>query len=372
MKRSKFNLSLALRVVFLAIVTTGLVLYYPTVTNLFVASGGKTTKHRYTGEVGARNYHVYTPKGYSVTSKVPLVVVIHGCTETPLSIAANSKFNDLADNKKFIVVYPEQSLLHNGLMCWNFAKPADQIRGMGEPAIIAGIVQEVQKSIKWNIDQDRTYVVGLSTGAAMTVILGVTYPDVFAAIGVASGFQYRSATTLAQAVQQVLLPGPDPIAQGHVVHRAMGSYARRVPTIVFHGTADMVVPFVHGQEVVISMAVANSLADPSFNNTDIHKPSSTERGQASVLLGRKYTAMSWNDVNGKAVVKFYQVEGMNHAWSGGATPLIFGADIYTDPLGPSFTEITYDFLLDNSLNAAAAVVDAEYAEDAETQFVFDY
>ncbi|KAM6493840.1 esterase [Amanita muscaria] len=319
----------------------------PTVSKRSEVTPGTTSEFTYSGTAGSRDYNVYTPTGYTTTSSVPLVVVIHGCTETPSSIAADSGFDVLADQEQFIVAYPSQSLLASPSRCWNWYLPDDQARGSGEPAIIAGIAQTVQNNTAWNIDKKRTYVIGLSTGAAMTVILGVTYPDVFAAIGVGSGFQYKSATNLVDATAQNVGPGPDPVQQGHIAYQAMGSYARRVPTIVFHGTNDNIVPEIHGKEVTISMAVANSLADPSFTNTDFNTPSSTVTMQAPVPDGYAYSAASWSDINGKPVVQFYQIYDMNHAWSGGAPPLVDGADIYTDPRGPSFTDIAYQFFLDN-------------------------
>ncbi|KAM6491440.1 putative esterase [Amanita muscaria] len=280
------SIPLALLVAFSSV---GLVSSFPTVSN---RSGpgvtpGTTSEFTYSGTAGSRDYNVYTPNGYTTTSSVPLVLVIHGCTETPSSIAADSRFDALADKEQFIVAYPSQSLLANP----------------GEPAIIAGIAQTIQNNTAWSIDENRTYMIGLSTGAAMSVVLGVTYPDVFAAIG----------------------PGPDPVQQGHIAYQAMGAYARRVPTIVFHGTNDNIVPEIHGKEVTISMAVANSLADPYFTNTDFNTPSSTVTMQAPVPDGYTYSAASWSDINGKPVVHFYQIYDMNHAWSGGAPPLVDGA-----------------------------------------------
>ncbi|KAM6493838.1 Esterase PHB depolymerase domain containing protein [Amanita muscaria] len=336
---------------FIALTSVGLVSSFPTFSKRFGVTLGTTSDFTYSGTAGSRDYNVYTPNDYSTSSSVPLVVVIHGCTQTPSSTAADSQFNALADKEQFIAAYPSQSLSANPSRCWNWFLPADQARGSGEPAIIAGIAQTIQNNTAWNIDKNRTYVVGVSSGAAMSVILGVTYPDVFAAIGVGSGYQYKSATALFEAEAQSVRPGPDPVQQGHIAYQAMGSYVRRIPTIVFHGTADTVVPEIHGQEVVISMAVANSLADPSFTNTNFYAPTSDMTTQAPVLDNYTYSAASWNDVNGKPVVQFYLVYGMNHAWSGGAPPLVNGADTYTDPRGPRFTDIAYKFFLDNPRSA---------------------
>ncbi|KAM6493839.1 PHB depolymerase family esterase [Amanita muscaria] len=340
----KTSIPLAL---FVALTSFGIVSSLPTVSKRSGVTPGTTSEFTYNGSAGSRDYNVYTPTGYTTTSSVPLVLVLGGCYETPTSIAADSRLDALADKKQFIVAYPSQSLSANPYRCWNWFLLDNQARGSGEPAIIAGIAQTIQNNTAWDIDKNRTYVVGLSTGAAMTVILGVTYSDVFAAIGVGSGFQYNSATSFADALAQDVGPGPDPVQQGHIAYQAMGPFARRVPTVVFHGTNDIVVPEIHGKEVTISMAVANSLADPSFTDTDFNKPNSNVTMKAPVPDGYTYSAASWNDINGKPVVQFYQIHDMNHAWSGGAPPSVDGADTFTDPRGPRFTDIAYRFFLDN-------------------------
>jgi len=167
-----------------------------------------------------------------------MIVMLHGCTQTPADFAAGTQMDQLADQKQFIVVYPQQTSTYNQEDCWNWFDPADQSRGSGEPAIIAGIVQTVEHSTaQWTIDSHRVYVAGLSAGAAMAVLLGATYPDIFAAIGVQSGLEYKAATTSNNAFTALRQGGPDPMQQGQVAYTAMGSAARVVPTIVFHGQA---------------------------------------------------------------------------------------------------------------------------------------
>src|SRR5437868_12074803 len=162
------------------------------------ADAGNAMLQQYidTGPAGSRPYFVYTPANYQVGSAVPLIVMLHGCTQTPADFAAGTQMNQLADQKQFIVVYPQQTSTYNQEECWNWFDSADQSRGSGEPAIIAGIVQAVkQTTSQWTIDTHHIYAAGLSAGAAMTVILGATYPDIFAAIGVQSGLEYQAAAS---------------------------------------------------------------------------------------------------------------------------------------------------------------------------------
>ncbi|KAM6503859.1 PHB depolymerase family esterase [Amanita muscaria] len=279
----KTSIPLAL---FVALTSFDIVSSLPTVPGV---TPGTTIEFTHNGTAVSRDYNVYTPSGYTTTSSVPLVLVLHGCYETPTNIPADSRFDALADKEQFIVAYPSQSLSANPFRCWNWFLPDNQARGSGE---------------------------GMFDFCILTCCLvGVTYPDVFAAIGVGSGFQYESATTFANALAQIVGPGPDPVQQGRIAYQAMSSYARRVPTITFHGTDDNIVPEIHGKEVTISMAVANSLADPSFTNTDFNTPSSNVTMKVPVPDGYTYSAASWNDIIGKPVIQLYQIYDMNHAWS---------------------------------------------------------
>lgn len=102
----------------------------------------------------------------------------------------------LADQKQFIVVYPEQNPLANPGLCWNWFLEVNEFRGSGEAAVIAGITQTVEQTTShWTVDTHHVYVTGPSAGGAMSVIMGATYPDLFAAIGVESGPEYQAATS---------------------------------------------------------------------------------------------------------------------------------------------------------------------------------
>src|SRR2546421_11033470 len=114
--------------------------------------------------------------------------MLHGCTQTAADFAAGTQMNELADAHQFIVVYPQQTTLANPTACWNWSVPGNQTRGSGEPSILARIVETVEGNTShWTIDRSRVFVAGASAGAVMSVILGATYPDLFAAIGVVAG-----------------------------------------------------------------------------------------------------------------------------------------------------------------------------------------
>ena len=132
--------------------------------------------------------------------------------------------NTLADEKNFLVLYPEQTSSGNSNKCWNWFETAHQSRGSGEPFIIAGMVTTVKNN--YSIQDERVYVAGLSAGAAMSVIMGATYPDFFSGIGVGAGLEYKAATSMSGAFTAMSSGGPNPTQQGIAAYGAMGSRAK--------------------------------------------------------------------------------------------------------------------------------------------------
>ncbi len=305
--------------------------------------------------------------------------MLHGCGQVPIDSAYDTGLNELADRQQFIVVYPQHAELRllvdvNPILCWNFFYAGNQDRGSGEPASIAGIVQAVlQDTLQWTIDHRRIYVVGASSGAAMAVIMGVTYPDLFAAIGVHSGAEYQwirlpnlvplsqplavgerqqapAATAplndahlfFLEGFPSLLPPGPDPKKQGEIAHKAMGPFARVVPTIVFHGTHDPLINPINGDQVAQQWLYTNQLASQGTFAANFDHPSSVMLGQ--VPDGHSYTVFTWKDAQGSDIVIYWKVDGLGHAWSGGP-PL----RPFADPKGPSASEAMYKFFMTHTL-----------------------
>jgi poly(hydroxyalkanoate) depolymerase family esterase len=299
----------------------------------------------YSGPAGSRPYFVYTPETYQVGTAVPLIVMLHGCLQTALDFAIGTQMNQLAEQYHFIVAYPQQTSLYNPDLCWNWFDPSNQVRGRGEPAILAGIVQEIESHTdRWTIDRQRIYVTGLSAGAAMSVLLGATYPHIFAAIGVHSGAEYGAITSPLSGGTAFLQGGPDPIQQGKAAFAAMGHFARVVPTIVFHGTKDLVSAPINGKQVVQQWMETDFLASHGTYQAKFNAPSSTRDGQ--VPGGHSYTVYTWNDTNGNEVQEYWVINGMGHAWSGG-NPYNF-----TDLKGPSASQAMYAFFMNHPMNAS--------------------
>src|SRR5579883_2067718 len=313
------------------------------------ASSGTFTQYTYNGSAGSRPYYVYTPANYQVGTPVPLIVMLHGCTQTPIDFANGTQMNALADQDQFIVVYPQQTSTYNSLSCWNWFQTADQARGSGEPAIIAGIVQTVEQTTsQWTIDTNRVYVAGMSAGAAMAVIMAATYPDIFAAMGSESGLEYKAATSQTAATTAQMQGGPNPTQQGQAAYSAMGSAARVVPTIVFQGQSDYTVYPINGDQIVQQWMETDHLASNGSYNASFSSPTTTTNGQVPGSSGHSYTVQTWNDNNGSEIEEYWKINGMGHAWSGGSS-----SGSYTDPNGPSATNAMYTFFMNHPMNGAS-------------------
>jgi poly(hydroxyalkanoate) depolymerase family esterase len=328
-----------------------------------LAGTGRWQRFTYSGPAGSRRYFVYTPAGYTLDQRVPMVVMLHGCTQTPADSAAGTAWNPLADRQTFIVVYPEQTLGDNLLSCWNWFLPEHQARGSGEAGILAGITQQVLTSdTRWNIDPGRVYVCGISAGAAMAVILGATHPDLYAAVGIHAGLEYRAATDPSTARSAMATGGPDPIQQGTAAFAAMAGRARPVPSIVLHGTADGVVQPVNGDQVVRQWMQTNRLATDDAYRPDFARPTTLDSGQ--VPHGHAYTVARWSDEQGTVVQEYWRVTGMNHAWSGGS---VFGS--FTDPQGPGATDAMWEFFAHHRNQLSDETVAAHGARVADASSI---
>ena len=300
------------------------------------ARGGTWHEFVYHGQAGSRPYFVYTPGNYRPGTPVPLLVMLHGCTQTAADFAAGTRMDELADADHFLVLYPQQTTLANPAACWNWFVPANQTRGRGEPAILAGIVETVEgNTSQWTIDRSRVFVAGASAGAVMSVILGATYPDLFAAIGVAAGVEYPAGATGTS--------GLDPLKAGEMAYQAMGSYARMVPTVVFQGTADPVVAPINGDLVVQQWMQTDRLASHGRYDASFANPSRIIT--ASPPWSHPYIKRSWNDSAGHEVQEYWLAVGASHAWTGGSPDGTF-----TDPLGPNLSQTLYRFFLNHPMS----------------------
>ena len=273
-----------------------------------VPEGARFLQRSYTGAAGTRSYKLYVPSGYDGQA-VSLIVMLHGCTQDPDDFAAGTRMNDLAEEHTFLVAYPAQAGNANMQRCWNWFQTSDQERGQGEPSLIAGITGEVIG--EYNVAEDRVYVAGMSAGGAMAAIMGATYPDLYAAVGVHSGLAPGSAHDMPSAFTAMRQGGPGGTRRGTPA-------AQVVPTIVFHGDRDTTVHPRNSDNLLAHLA-----GDANGS------PGRVTTRQGRVKDGHTYTRTAYHDAEGRAVVERWTVSGLAHAWSGGSHP-----GSYTDPKGP--------------------------------------
>jgi len=295
------------------------------------AAAGTLSSADYTGPEGTQHYELYVPSTYNAGTPVPLVVALHGCTQTGDGFRLLSRWDALAEAKGFIVVFPQQDANSNNQKCWNFFQDAHMHRSGGEPALIAAVTRFIESS--YAVDPHRVYAAGLSAGGAMASVLAATHPDLFAAIGIGSGCEYAATATCAG------YKSADPIEAGKAAYKEMGTRARQMPFIAFEGDKDTTVPPINADQLVQQWLVTDDLADDGALNGSLPAvPVKTTEGQAPG--GETYTVRNYADMGSAELAQYWVVHGMGHAWSGGDP-----AQPYADAAGPDETAAMYEFFV---------------------------
>lgn len=283
-------------------------------------AGASFAAGSFTCAAGSRDYRLYVPAS-AQEGVTGLVVMLHGCTQTPEDFAAGTGMNALAEQHRLVVLYPQQSRGHNAQSCWNWFSRGDQRRDRGEPAILAGMTRET--IARHGIPEGRVFVAGLSAGAAMAVILGETYPDLFAAVGAHSGLPMGAASDVPSAF--AAMAGQEPA--GRSARPAANDDAAPVRTIVFHGSADATVHPSNGERI----------ARAALDRGPRQAVQTEDRGSAGGRAFRRSTTLG---EGGTGIVEHWIVEGMGHAWSGGQP-----GGSYTDAQGPDASAEMIRFFL---------------------------
>jgi len=265
---------------------------------------------------GSRSYKLYVPSSQG-PGPSPLIVMLHGCTQSADDFAAGTRMNFAAEGRGCFVVYPEQTKAANASKCWNWFRSSDQARDHGEPALIGGITRQIMRD--HNIDPHRVYIAGLSAGGAAAAIMGEAYPDLYAAVGVHSGLPCGSARDLPSAFAAM---------RGQAPLKSIDTSSRLMPTIVFHGDLDKTVHPSNGSRVI-----ARASADNQFRGTTVRK---------NTASGNTYSHSVQRDADGRSVLELWKLHGGGHAWSGGSP-----AGSFTSAAGPNATEEMLRFFLEH-------------------------
>jgi poly(hydroxyalkanoate) depolymerase family esterase len=279
------------------------------------AAPGQFLQREFTNAAGTRPYRLYVPASYR-GQPVPLIVMLHGCTQSPEDFAAGTRMNEIAEQQGFLVAWPGQIVSANPAKCWNWFSQNDQRRDHGEPSMIAGITRLIIG--EYAIDRNRVYVAGMSAGGAAAAIMGDAYPDLYAAIGIHSGLPCGSATDLQSALA----------AMKHGGTGSVQGFARLVPAIVFHGSEDRTVHPDNADAVIGQLVAAN--------------PMVTSVQEGRVPGGHAYRRVLHANPAGKTMLEQWVIHNGGHDWSGGSKE-----GSYTDPLGPDASREMVRFFLEH-------------------------
>ncbi len=286
-----------------------------------------------------RAYILYLPPAAAsptARAPLPLVVMLHGCSQSPDDLAAGTGMNELACEQGFAVLYPAQSQDANAGRCWNWYEPGHQQRGSGEPAVLASLTQAV--ITQHGLDARRVYVAGLSAGGAMAAILGQAYPDLYAGVGIHSGLASGAANDLMSALSAMKhgrsTAASEATNEKATVLTALAPGASHpLPTIVFHGDSDAVVHPDNGMQ-----AIEAAIAASELDIMDSAAPMAVvEQGVSPKGRGYTRTTHPHAEIHLNQA-EHWLVHGGGHAWSGGSAQGSF-----TDPDGPDATREMWRF-----------------------------
>jgi len=269
---------------------------------------------------GTRRYKIYTPASAATSADpMPLLIMLHGCGQTPDDFAKGTRMNMLAEEFRLLVVYPAQTREAHPRRCWNWFRRGDQLRDAGEPGLIASLTRHVIRTHL--VDPSRVYVAGLSAGASLALILADAYPDMFAAVGAHSGLPVGAARDQTSALMAM--------GQGNPGNRRIAT----VPTIVFQGGEDRVVNPRNGRFI----ALRASEPYPRLRTTELRR---------EVPRGHSYVKTIHRLGQGRPLIEHWLINGSGHAWSGGSS-----AGRFVDPAGPDASREMVRFFLRHTLSA---------------------
>ncbi|QDL99408.1 PHB depolymerase family esterase [Rhodopseudomonas palustris] len=250
---------------------------------------------------GALRMFSFVPDG--IPQRMPLVVVLHGCTQNAAGYEIGAGWCTLAQRYGFALLLPEQTRANNPNTCFNWFAPDDIHRGSGEVASIRQMVAHMVDH--HSIDRARIFATGLSAGGAMTAALLASYPEVFAGGAVIAGLPYGVALNVRQALKEMRHASPRTGRQlGDLVRGATAHKGPWPKLAVWHGDADRTVDPANADALVRQWLDLHGLPEAPMAQNRVDG----------------YPRQVWRNSSGETVVESYTITGMAHG-----TPLGAGA-----------------------------------------------
>jgi poly(hydroxyalkanoate) depolymerase family esterase len=286
----------------------------------------------------SRDYLVYVPQGRSAWKRAPLLVLCHGCRQTPETFAQGTRIAEFADRTGCVVLLPRQKDSANPWRCWNWFD-SRTMAGKGEAAIVAAQIRSVRR--RYRIDRRRVLAAGISAGGALAAVLGVRYPDLVRGVAVHSGLACGAATSALTALA-VMQQGPDRNVEeiGADARARAAPRDLRVPILAVHGDADPIVAPRNAIALVRQYLRLNGHPAVSADPDGAAFPKPDREQRTPLAGGREEVVREWRR-DGRLVARHVAVSGLAHAWSGGDPALD-----YNDPAPPDATALVGDFFAD--------------------------
>ena len=265
--------------------------------------------------VGAMGYRLYKPPGVLRSERLPILVMLHGCSQDAEALAVSSRMNQIAARERFLVLYPMQERFANLQGCWNWYDTRAG-RAQREADALGAMIERVCQSQP--VDPARIALAGLSAGASMAALMAVRQPEHYRAIvmhsGIAPGIAHSSATALgAMRGRRAAVP-LEPLAPGQHLP----------PLLVIQGTADPIVAAGNGAEAAGLWAA---------------REGAVAGAQRTVQRGKRYAATVTDyRAGGRLVPTLCLIQGLGHAWSAGAPGVG-----YSDPKGPDASRMIWTY-----------------------------
>ncbi len=274
------------------------------------------------------DYYIYEPAStpeHPSTKNMPLVVMLHGCTQNAHAFAEGTQMNCLAQQEGFVILYPQQRISYNIGKCWRWYN-LDESQGLAEAHTIMELIQTTISM--YELDPNKVFIAGMSAGAGMASLIAAAYPNEIRAIGIHSG----PALAIAQDMKSgasLLKNGFDDSDQKSIsnLEKFIQKKTHETPAIIIQGAEDDVVHFNNLDTLTKQFLY--------LNNLDIKTKGSVT--QYHVGTDKEYNQTEYKNKE-KTIVEVIKVKHLGHAWSGGDAQYPFHSE-----KGPQASRIFWGF-----------------------------